>query len=322
MREIMQPNQQDPNQIQSTQQPYSNVPDYLQLNTPQPAPKKSMAKPVIFMFIILFIVAGLGTATFTWFQGAPERRFYDALDKAMQTSFITRRYELTTTDSNSNSVNVSGVADTDCSLIGQCKSKLTYSYSSTSNSTKVKDEKTVINGEEVITNNDNYFARATSVIPQPTPAITLNQWYTVKEQSGAGFHNRFGLNAYKGLILFGNFSTDQRSQLMSLIQSKDVYTIKSIQDGPSTTVYNIATDSQKINDLSNNALILIKDKSKSLQISDSILNFSLSIDNKTNRIIEMVLAPQLGLSGEKIFYSYPSGLSIQEPTNTKAATQG
>ncbi|MDB5183927.1 MAG: hypothetical protein JWO07_608 [Candidatus Saccharibacteria bacterium] len=321
----MQPNQQDSNQ-QPAQQPYS-VPDYLHMDpvTGQQKKPNNRIKIVLLVFVAVVVLGVAGFAGWTWLQGAPERQFYQALDNSMQSSYVKREFSFQPRNKDTK-ISVIATAESDLSDLKQPKSHVTYNaYDPSLVDTTAQNS--YRRGEVTAVEQHQY---AGKLVATPSwdsfPRLKFNQWYNYSDPtalSALAFDREDLLplfNTVNGLIPLGNFSSDQRQQIIDFSRNNAIYTLKSSK---ADTVNN-----QKVTDftvsVSDAQLTSLNKKIDSLVTLKNVTNRMVPDNNKvdfwvddSNRIVKS--AWQVTKSKEswtvELTTTYTQKPNISEPSD-------
>lgn len=347
----MQPNQQDTNNSQG-QPPVpggyvsptgANVPEYLHMEPvadPVVAAQKRKKKKLIVLAIVLIVVmlATIGAAIYWYMQhNDPQARLYRALERQMQTSYMSRTYDTKDSVGSENEKKSSYKAETDLSDPVNPKSRGSFTESGYVNGNK--SDKYIISTEEIMTKFPTSVFRFTdqTITSVARPLRTTGKWYeysyllnrndTSRKEIQYDLDGQIDLseiNTAQGIVLSGNLHREQRDSLMAYIKKNETYPITDTQtvsiDGSAAVQYTIKIDRKKINELNNEAKSLLGLQYFLKLSTDSSPDESLRllVDNKTDRIVKMVYSYAYPYSNRKfersMMLSYPSALSIAEPS--------
>ncbi len=330
----MQPNQQDSSQqtAPSAPLPYQ-VPDYLHLDPVTGQIKRSNNKFFIIVALCIVCVLLIMGAVIYWqsLQLTSEQRFYQALEKSMETSYLHRDYNLKLTSQNEQRSIVVAV-DSDFSDPTDPKS---YSQETYAQNLKGAAQRNYTE-ENAMTNSNNYDlllkSASTSILGSD---LKINQWYSIPVNTAADANVNYILdeiepqnilNSVQGIILIGNISQAQRTQLMNYIETNGSYPIQNVQNtkrnGTSQTIYTIQLDRDKLNNLNKKAVSLLGLGQRHTidPIHAQFENLSLWVDDSTGRFtkIEYTDTDKKTVTIDKtITISYPSRLNKLTPVNIK-----
>ncbi len=319
-----------PSPNQYGQQPYSNAPEYLHMEPVQldsPKPRKKL-KFVLVAFVSIVLVCGIGAAIF-WFtvQNSSENRYYSALDKMMQVSYVARKITVHS-DTTGNSV----VVDAKSDFSDPTRPKSTFSY--TSKIVDTSDDNSLDTLERdgdivVLDNGDDFISRITKYQTGGTkPEVTLNQWYKVDNFRDTQLYDpgytRKSVNNVLSQVVQGNFSDSDRHQLLDLMRARTVYTVhgsQPVKDGDKNyTVYSVSINYKGLKDVRKKLSELLDVDQPSLPyITDS--SAKVWVDNTTGLIakiteeVKRTVDDEFSASNETL-YSYPDSVSVSVPTDT------
>lgn len=236
----MQP-QNDPSQAQvpeSTPVRPTSWPDSV---VPQPpAPKKKPVLLIIILVLVLLVVGGAG-AFYWWQSGQPkeatvkqsvaltaeqaEALYFDAIEQHMKTPYIVQK-AVQTTGTGDDKLTINLEATSDFSDLKNPKTKLEYT---------TKDEKSSENsvalGREQIAIGPTLYAKVGKDATLNSPAYEKDKWYHVQEDNSLGrllldsFTIAEGVNTPLGQVLVGDFSEQDRTQLMTFIKDNNIYSL-------------------------------------------------------------------------------------------------
>ncbi len=323
----MQPNQQDPSQQNlPPAEPY-NVPDYLHLDPISGQPHKSKKKLKLIALLILatLILAGAGVGAFVWSMGTPERRFYQALDNLMQTSYVNRQLNVKVNNASLISVG----ADSDFSTAIP-KSKINYHYTKPSAEGSGSTGQSEFEGDIIALSDQEFTARLTQAPAGSLPKnAQLDKWYKVSAPTSTTTTNsatvydrlklRGTLNTSYGLVVVGNINSDSRRQVLESIKSNNIYTIQESHsetlDGKQATVYSVGIDYQKLTDLNDKIATLLNiNKSNLIYSKNDKITFW--IDDTTNQLVKLKQETKQSNTQQTVAeetFSYPAKLTITAP---------
>lgn len=303
--------------------PYQ-VPDYLGLAPvvdPTLASRKKRKKLFIaataIIVIVVLAVGGVLVSAYLQ-QNDPQQRLYRALENAMSTSFVKRSYTITDT----NPVKSSSVqAQTDFSDPANPKSTISASYKVTSSG---EEQKTDV--DEIIDGAANYYSRVKASSKKLPANTSLNKWYqypirSVNNTSVSYDTNqdesRVDINSSQGLMVMGNYTAAQRSQLMSTIQKNNIYTVKETVDKDQLVQYTIILDKEGLNELNKQVVtILSLNQVKLTQSQTDNGKLSFVIDKQSDRIVKIIYSLKRqdnSIYSKTIGFEYPSTVSVKEP---------
>lgn len=177
-----------------------------------------MAPATKFLYFVALIV--LLASVFAWWQfvrNTAENTFESMLDNSFRTASVTRRV---TQDSGSQSLDQIVRLQNQTQHVAHGKTILTQ---------KVGEESTVIVTESIGTPTSDYIRYAEITTDQKTPkgdkinfGKVLNVWGKSEVTAEDSIGELYQDNAL-GLFLFGDFSSDQRQNLLNLIKDNNVY---------------------------------------------------------------------------------------------------
>jgi len=261
----MQPNQQDPYTQSIPPAQNSGIPEYLHMEAVSgPVSDGRRGKKKLLIGIVLFVmvaVASLGLFA-SWYlhYNSPQEKFYRALEQNLQVSSVKRVYTVKNTKPVKET---SYEVETDFSNSAEPKTHLSYDDAKTSlTATTVK-----YTGEKIILDRSEYFDKITSASPKSAETgLALGQWGRRALNTSApyyfdGIDSLQGLNSVQGIVLTGNFSNEQRKELMEFMRSDAVYPVASskarTESGRQLSDYTLTVDLDKINNLNKKAVSLI-----------------------------------------------------------------
>lgn len=321
----MQPEQQNP-----TPQSNPNVPDFLQLDPiPDPAEQKHKKNKVVLIIfsILLVMMAGVAVlAATTWLQGESERRFYTMLDKLMQASYIERAITIENEIKDkkypsSEQIEIKAVSD--FSNPATPKSKFTYDYYA-----RDSEKSVAVSGETVVENSSEFATKFEKYTIPRVDDIRTGQWYRVSSRERETYDPSWLIdlvNTTQTNVICGNFSDNQRQDLLGFIVTNNIYSIDNFKteefDGKEYTVYTVKLDYKQIAKLNEK----LKDSYKltSVQsLSDEVSTLEVWVDNNTNlpyKIQEHIKLDDINLTASMTaIYSFPDGIDIKMPDMTGA----
>jgi len=322
----MQPNGQDPNQqnpvppTQAQPLPYA-VPEYLHLDPVTGQAKRSFKKPILIVIGVLVALGIIyGSWRVWWSFNSPEAKFYDALNNSLQVKFVTRKYTTTSTA-------LKRVEDvrTDFTTMLQPKSSIDFSYA-------YKYQKGIESyaGEMIVMPPSVYEVRMNSATSESV-STSLGQWKSM-DNSEVNSNNSWyidgendagALNSVQGAVVLGNFTSNQRSQIMTYIRQHNIYTITSHvsrrQNGTNVIDYTVDITLGRLNDLNKKVMAIIGG-SNILSIAQTIQSagkFHIIVDMSQKRVIQTTYAVSGTLPSQNILdIGYPSSMSIQKPISS------
>ncbi len=307
---------------------YTNTPDYLGLQPiAEPQPPKSRKKPLFIIIATLLLIGAVAGALFywQWMQGASERRFYTALDKLMQTSYVTREYDVTNKTTDTKALTK---VSSDFSNPAEAKSDIAYTVSYDTTKSSIKGENIVLSSNEFLTRYEN---ATPDTIPKGTVA---NQWYRVAESATQNttvnydlrdFGTRVTFNSPLGLVLTGQFNSQVRTELMSFIKNNAVYRIANTQsekiNNKQSTVYEVQLDVDLLNKLNEQAKkatgltqSLVMTKS---QQSNAVLKFVIDDTSESLSSVLYTIGESTPTFQKNIAFTYSSKITVSSPANIK-----
>lgn len=313
--------------------PNPNIPEYLHME-PIADPviegrKRSKRLLYVGLALLVVVIVALAGAFVLWYlnYNSPQEKLYRALANNLQISYVVRDFKLrdATLLLKENTYKV----ETDLSNPVEPKSHLTYSDSRTS----VDGKKSTINGEKIVVGKDEYYDKITGVeTSQAIDGVVLNQWRVaaLNSDTGAityyydGIDSLRGLNSTQGVVLTGNFSVEQRNQLISFIKANGLYGVVSAQtrleSGNQVTDYVVKLDVEKINQLNKKAVDLLGTGSYATLAKNKqdAGDLHIVVDDKTDRISGIIY--RISKDGKTIFektvtMTYPDTLSINKPAS-------
>lgn len=329
----MQPNQSDPNSQNMTTSSGANIPEYLHMDPivdPSIGAKKAKRRFVVVLLVLSLLIALAATLYWLFVLNSPEQRFYKALENALQTSYVTRQYEIISKNGlGTETTNMKVDSDVSQPLAPKTN-VIDYSYAKTSqdgSTQRIKGKTTIVGDQQALAISEE--ATKTNTPLNVWNLKTLNN-ITDLSNGLAQVESMPVLNSSQGLIVTGNFSGDQRANLIAEIKSQAVYTIvstkKEAENGGSRTVYTVHFDSDKLNQLNKTVARMIG--------SSQLLTYQqpkwadqetllLSVDDKTNMFTEI----EYTAGTEKrpnsftkvITITYPKSLTITMPENGSSA---
>lgn len=306
-------------------QPLSyQVPDYLGLDPVPLAPtsrRRKSLKPVLLLFLSLLFVAGVGAAVVLWYQGEPERRFYQALQNMMATSYVART--LTSTMAN-NQVAMSVESASDFSSVASPRSHLALRLAL--GPTGVVDGTTapMIVGEQVSLGDDRLFSKVSAVpAGYPRDDVRLNEWYADQPVPQGLLGRLYAdiVNSPLSIVPIGNFTESQRTELLKRLESGHAYQIVSVdndQSGGSNTIYVVKIDSKALGDVfdaTRRVLGLGDQRAVGLDMGHySKIRFWIDSSVSLVRKIELSREVDGKPTGvDSVAFRYPSNVTVDEP---------
>lgn len=322
----MQPNQPDSNQQNTVTTTGANIPEYLHMDPISTDALQRRGYKKFFVILILsFIFAALVTGyLLIQSSGSPQERLYGALEKQMQTVYLSRVYDINLINLGSNA---RVVVESDYSDSTTPKSHIKYENKQSLVSTS---------GEDTILNNQEYYSKLLSRKPV-LPDVEIDQWYRVPFSAAnsrevtynfSDFDSRLAINSTQGLVLTGNFNETTRAKLMDYIRTNGVYTIinsddQELVDGSRATTYSLAINRTALNALNKYTASLLG--STQLFTVSTTVNaneeLKVTVDNKSGRLTRVSYAVGSNKSSpnfkKTIIYTHPSRLQIKKPDNIK-----
>ena len=320
----MQPEQQN-----QTPAP-NNIPDYLgmeQVTNSAVAKRKNRKKMVIVLLFLVLTTVFIFVSIVLYLllqQNTPQERFYGALDKQMQVSYIKRDIELKKKDGS-----MTIAIATDTSDPKQTKSDIRTTASSKG--------KAVLDMQTIVLNNERYMFSIQSTVQQASLGdLEKNQWYSAPfhaaDSKEVGYwidetKSPLVLNSIQGLVPTGNFTSDQRSQLLDYIRLNDVYHISDIQTrsdkNTKLTGYTIRLDIDKLNEL-NAQIVKLLGLSPTLVIQKPYPEYQETIfwvNETTGMLAELTYNSGKSKDGidvrQTTAFTYPDKLSISSPARVE-----
>ena len=339
----MQPNQQDPNTQPGVPQspapapaqplPYQ-VPEYLDLGpvvdpiaaAQNKRKKNKMIALIVFAFVLLCFMAG--GVYWLLLKSTPEERFYGSLERQMQNKYVAEAYSMSNKD-NSSSSKVKVVSDfSDTSAI-----KTSAVYELKSKDTNFPRNRQI---EEISTKQDIFFDRVITADDNLQEKLTsnkleINRWYrtqTGDERKGLRLAARIPVsqNSLPLLIITGNFSPAERSQMLGIIRSKTVYQVQGSRkeklDGADMSVYTVTVN---VNELLNIFKSLsVNERAKNPAELASVIDDSTKYDfwfDSEGTIKKILFDTKSGSTSpyvkRSVLFDYPTTANIKEPTDVK-----
>lgn len=262
----MQPD--DQNQQSPASQPAQNgyvspsgadVPEYLHMEAvadPVAAVRRKKRRRFILSLSILLpiLLAGIGFLGYwVWLQNTPQQRFYEVLERQMQSNYANTKYVLKSTGNSSKSITIAMVSD--FSDVSIPKSRYSYAYEDTRDSRKIA-------GEHVVMGPNEYSARLVmeSRGDLDTLGVKPGEWYLVtsdaahRGRSWSDAFDPFGLhtsiNTPLTPLLAGNFDPNDRKRLLDKIRTDEVYEVKGVSDDDAgNVIYTAVINSSKFSQL-------------------------------------------------------------------------
>jgi hypothetical protein len=228
-------------------------------------------------------------------RASDEKRLHQALEAHLHTSFVRQEYE---------QVSGSDVfkfdTTSDFSDPKNPKSYIKYDVQSGSGESVIKSA-----GEIIVLNADEYFAK----LSLPTRFYTgkevakpkENQWYRIDatDSVGSAFMDpmsvRMSLNTPMGEVPVGNFSDDDRRNLMRFITERKVYAMQSsdqvTERDRKQTHYSLNFDAALANELNAKIREITGGKNKEVftdYTNNSVKNMEAWVDNETGKLVKVV----------------------------------
>lgn len=297
---------------------------------PSIAAKKAKCRFVFVLLGLLLVIALSIVLYWLLVINSPEQRFYRALENSLKTSYVTREYEISNKNGLGTETTIMKV-NSDFSEPSTPKTDVVnYTYSKTS-----PDEPSqILKGKTILVGDQQALAISEETTNTNTP---MNVW-NIKTLNNvndlsyglAQVESMPVLNSPQGLLVTGNFSSDQRTSLMSEIKSQAVYTIVSTQtevdNGRSRTVYTVNVDSAKLDQLNKSAARLLGSSQLLTYQQQKWANqetLKLSVDDNTDTFTKL----QYAAGTEKrpnsftktITVTYPKLFTITKPENGSSA---
>lgn len=279
--------------------------------TPETKPKKR--RRIIGVVLELLLVGLIGGGVYALWQKTrsdssgvitpavtnktTEERFYDAIEKHLQTSYVRQQYDQTTEGTNTEGITLDVTSD--FSNPANPKSQIRYNLRSQSGGADVNSA-----GEIIVLDKSVYFGNLSQpvVFYQGNEATKpkVNQWYRITSTDNVGnmlmdpLSVRSSLNSPIGEIPVGNFTVQARRELVQFIKSSKVYEIKSSKDeteaGKKLTRYGVNFNATQVNALNKRITDIISESSKDAVVkfaNDDVKNMEIWVDNESGRMTKI-----------------------------------
>ena len=319
-----------------------------------PAPKKSHAGRIIMIILGIVLLLGGAAAAYVYAQQNQARNtqpvaaapvdakalFYQAIENHMKVNYIRQEYDMEQTDESMGHMIGHVVGISDFSNPALPKSKITYTV-------KSDDAKSPMDlaGELLDLQEDNYYygMLTKNAVTEPSAQtateanIAANTWYKISKADMAmsifvfdigGF--RQSVNITTGQVVVGNYSDENRQELMTFIKDHEVYKIKSNEavtvDNQKMTKYGIEIDDKTLAELNDRAKAALKlDTETDVQstLQGDKVKYEFLVDNTTKRIMRVKLerpsSDGKAVDSSTITLSYPKSVTddLKKPSTVK-----
>ncbi len=294
---------------------YTNAPDYLGLQPVEAnqTQKKPQKLKLLILAVAVALLTGGGIAAMLLLQKpSPEQRFYSALELAMQSSYITRKFEIKTSGQQTPDVIT---AESDFSNPSKPKTKVMFEYAAGGDDAVV--------GEAILLEKDNFYGRFAKTPVKSTP---LNTWQKISsENTSYNFSElAFIVNNPLDTITLGQFSEGVRNQLIGLVKLNDIYTIEATEtvqvNNQEAIRYDVVYSRQKFVTYNEKAAELIGVTSPYVmpKSNDQAIKMQVWVEASTGKILQQSFEETQGESTMTVTvtFSYPDNIAIQEPSVT------
>lgn len=263
-------------------------------------PKKSQ-KIVIAGVITVVIFTALAVAGYLWWgRSEPERRLYGAIENLLKTSYINRDYTVENSDGRSILI----TSKSDFSVPAQLKSEADYAYDRGPKDSKITGNLIVLA--------DKTYGKFTQLPNNLLTNTTVNQWYD-SSRTDAGIPIDYlglskTLNSSLGQVVIGNYSSNERSEIVNKIRTSSVYTIIEMNQSQNKSILTVKIDYSKFNQISN-AIKQITEINQAAPLTKQVTNAIFTIDNQSN---DLVSIKEVSKNTDKtstqttILFSYPT----------------
>lgn len=319
----MPPSEQNPNQIS---QPVSNVPEYLHLDPIDPRslqPKKSRKKLIFAVVTLIVVLVSAVVAGLTWYLSANQRGFYEALEKQLQTAYVTQKIEASSDDPK---VLLTIDAASQFAINSASKSNLSYSLSRPDKKLGTPPKEFKIEGQIIIVGPKTFHGKLTESPSRETVApVDNDKWYAVDAKDGSdtalfdAIDTRLFIQTFVGGVPIGNYNQNDRNKIIDYAKANNVYSVSQIGseslNGVQTTTYTVRTDAGKLNKLHTkiNELAGLRTPAKlSEKAAAAATEMTVWVDDASGRVVQV--RQQAEKASYTVAFHYTQGEQIVVPT--------
>lgn len=295
---------------------------------PIAAARRKRRKALFFLSSILGLLVFGSLGYLFWYINTPQQQFYSALEKQMQSRYISQEY-LSYRADKADQATMKILAD----FSDMSNPKKSAVYTLKSDNAQFPRDRQI---EEINLEPDKFFDRivkADTNLKQKldTHKFSIDQWYQVEDNGKTEGLKRVGRfpvlpGSVPVLTIIGNFSETERKQVIDAIKSKNIYRVHDVHaktlNGQRMSVYTVTVNIPELLSIATTmpGYQATRNPATLLDISDSNTKFFFWI-NDEGLIRKITFSANADSSSiyknRELLLEYPQAVSIREPTGVK-----